>query len=70
MTEFRERNSPHGKVIAEWECKQCGLFHYWGAGHDPAGDSSGTTRTGKHFEALVERFWKSPVAKTVKLKFA
>lgn len=65
LESFRETNAPGGQIIARWQCTACGLWHYWGSGHDPAGGSSATTRTGKHIDELREKFLKSDVARTI-----
>lgn len=63
---FLERNCPGGTVIAEWQCTQCGNYHFWSAGSgDPAGASSGSTRTGRNIEAVKERFAKTIAARTM-----
>lgn len=63
--DFRAVNCPGGTVVAEWVCTACGLTHFWGGGHDPAGATSGMTRTSKHIEAVKARFLKSYAAKTM-----
>lgn len=66
MDEFVTHNCPSVVIIAKWLCNSCGCLHFWSGGADPAGASSGTTRTSKHIEAVKAKFMKSPVAKTVK----
>lgn len=65
LAAFRDASAPGGHIIAQWKCTACGLWHYWSAGHDPAGASSGMTRTGKHIDELREKFLKSDVSKTM-----
>lgn len=65
MNAFRS-NLSGGIVIEEWQCTVCGQWHYWGVGAgDPAGASSGTTRSARHIDSVRERFLKSYAAKTM-----
>lgn len=52
----RERGrheQPGSKVLLKFRCIACGRLHYWVSGHDPAGHSSGSTRTSLHYDELV-----------------
>lgn len=52
----RERGrheTPGSKVLLKFRCRGCGLLHYYAGGHDPAGHSSGSTRTSLHHDELV-----------------
>jgi len=66
MDAFKTANSPGTLVVARWRCKACGDFHYWGTGGDPAGGSSGTTRTSKHIAEVKAKFLASATAKTMR----
>lgn len=63
--DFRDANCPGGTVVAQWTCTACGKTHFWGAGFDPAGATSGTTRTAKHLDEIKARFLQSAAARTM-----
>lgn len=65
LAKFKADNCPGTVTIATWLCNACGLLHYWGAGHDPSGQSSGTTRTGKRIAEAKAKFLASTTAKTI-----
>lgn len=65
LDSFRETNCPGSTIIKVWQCNVCDSWHYWASGHDPAGSSSGTTRTSRHIEAIARRFFSSATAKTI-----
>jgi hypothetical protein len=66
LAKFKEERCPGGQIIAKWQCKVCHKWHFWAVGvGDPAGASSGTTRTSRNIETIKERFFKSAVAKTI-----
>ena len=50
--DFERTNCPGAKVILQFTCLVCGKIHVWSVASDPAGGSSGTTRTAKHHEKL------------------
>ncbi len=52
---FEQANTPGTKVILKFKCKACHHLHYWASNCDPAGGSSGTTRTASHFETILRQ---------------
>lgn len=65
MATFHETNCPGGTLIKKWRCLVCNHIHVWQVCSDPAGASSGTTRTSKHKEHLLENLLNSELGKTI-----
>jgi hypothetical protein len=51
MKDFHEANSPRCTVVRRWKCDYCGCWHEETIAPDPAGTTSGTTRSSKRLEA-------------------
>lgn len=50
---FEAVNCPGGKVLLKFVCRSCSKLHVWVGGFDPAGQSSGNTRTSLHYDEAV-----------------
>lgn len=46
---FHRENGPSCKVRRVWRCETCGRYHADTVAPDPAGGSSGTGRSSKHY---------------------
>lgn len=57
---FHEVNCPHGVVLAQWCCKFCGCWHYWGGAPT---DSNGQCVAGGDQlpKSINELIWKTKV---------
>lgn len=59
LAAFEAASSPGWKVFLKFTCKACGRLHVWAGGHDPAGQSSGNTRSSLHYDEVVaEAAWR------------
>lgn len=74
LQDWQELNNP-GAKSENWKCNVCLHWHGWTFGPDPAGQSSGTTRTQKHGAKLAPHLarlkaealahWRVPMSTTV-----
>jgi hypothetical protein len=55
LDEFLNKNGPSCPVIKKFQCNRCDSWHAQTSAADPAGQTSGTTRSGKMSDELKEK---------------
>lgn len=58
ISAYHATNCPSVQITEQWQCKGCGLWHFDGTGPDPAGSTSGTTRSQRHTPRRRVKFWE------------